>query len=75
MTESSKERLKKMLEGDKEELSVPTRAAALKEFSRVAEEFFEPVGKVMLDFTHGTDGKEVTVRFSVARVKNFTVLK
>lgn len=70
-----KNRLDLLLKQDKAEMNAETHAAALKEFRRVAEEFFETDGGYVL--TTRTNGKrtEVVLTFPIARVKNFTVLR
>lgn len=72
--ETTKQRLDKILSEDREEMNEPTRCAALAEFSRVAQEYFE-TENVDMNLKHGKYGTDVSVTFRASRVKNFTVLK
>ena len=71
----SKQRLTAMLEQDKGEINEPTRAAAIGEFSDIADEYFERNGGLSLAVRRGRGGYEVTVSFHATRIKNFTALK
>lgn len=73
--ENARLRLCRMLEADKEEMNAPSREAALRDFTRVAREYFETDGDVTIGFERKKGGTEVTVRFLSVRVKNFSVLK
>ncbi len=73
--ETSRERVLKMLESDKEEMNEPSRAAALRDFAHVAAEYFELDGAPVMQIRRGKRGNEVTFTFRAVRVKNFTVLK
>lgn len=73
--QSTKTRLVRMLDADKEELNEASRRAATEDFRRVAEEYFETEGPVTLRTEAVKAGTEVTVRFCARRVKNFTTLK
>lgn len=72
---NTRARLQRMLDEDKEEINGETRAAAKKEFERIAAEFFEPEGETDFTVKRGKSGFEVTVSFRASRVKNFTSLK
>ena len=73
-SETTKQRLDKILIEDREELNEPTRCAALAEFSRGAREYFE-TDAVDMNLKRGKYGTDVNVTFRATRVKNFTVLK
>ncbi len=68
-------RLHNILEADKEELNGASKQAAIAHFKRVADEYFEIDGELGLDMIRGKNGSEVTVKFRIHRVKNFTCLK
>ena len=68
-------RLHSILESDKEEMNEASKAAALADFSRVAEEYFETDGSLSLEIERGKRGAEVIVKIPIRRVKNFTRLK
>ncbi len=68
-------RLEALLLRDKAEMDPAVRAAAIADFKRVAEEYFETDGKVRLDLREGKGGEEGVVTFRVLRVKNFTPLR
>lgn len=73
-SENTKQRLKKLLSEDREEMNEATRAAALAEFSRVAREYFE-TQHVDMNMKRGKNGTDVNVTFRASRVKNFGTLK
>ena len=75
MKKDDRLRLKKMLEMDKEEITEASREAALADFKRVAEEYFETNGGFLLVTQDGVRGKEVVFTFRIVRAKNFTTLK
>ena len=75
MREEERLRLKRMLEGDKEELSPRMRQAAIADFKRVAEEYFETDGGYELAVREGKRGMEVVFVCRIVRVKNFRTLK
>ncbi len=68
-----RERLARLLERDKT-MKEPSRQAALAEFKRVAEEFFETDGGFLLTAHEGKKGTEVVFTFRIVRAKNFTTL-
>ena len=67
-------RLMRLLERDKAEMNEASREAALADFKRVAEEYFETDGGFLLTMQEGKRGKEVVFTFRVVRVKNFRTL-
>ncbi len=72
--ETTKLRLKKMLEDDKEEINDATRAAVLADFTHIAKEYFD-TENVNLNLKKGKSGTDVTVSFKATRVKNFASLR
>ncbi len=75
MRDDPKERVKRLLASDKEEMNEASRAAALRDFAHVAAEYFEVEGPPSMQIKTGRRGAEVTFSFRAVRVKNFTVLK
>ncbi len=69
-----KERLETLLKQDKTELNDCSKAAALADFKRVAEEYFQTNGGFLLTAHEGKHGTEVTFSFRMVRAKNFTKL-
>lgn len=72
---NSKQRLVNVLEQDKEEMNEPTREAAKRDFSQLAEEYFEKEGDCKLEVKRAKGGYEVNLSFRAVRIKNFTSLK
>lgn len=72
--ETTKNRLNRMINEEREELNEATRAAAVADFTRIAQEYFE-AGAVSMQLKKGKNGTDVTVSFRAARAKNFTSLK
>lgn len=72
--ETTKLRLKKMLNDDKEEINDATRAAALADFTHVAKEYFD-TDHVAFNVKRGKSTTDVAISFKATRVKNFTTLK
>lgn len=72
--EYTKNRLKAMLSEEREELNEATRAAAIADFTRIAEEYFE-AKDLSLSLKKAKNGTDVTVSFRATRAKNFTTLK
>ncbi len=68
-------RLERMLDSDKMLISEESRKAAIRDFRRVAEEYFETNGGFLLTTREGKRGTEVVFTFRIHRVKNFTSLK
>ena len=75
MNEHSRQRLNRMLEADKEEMNEESKRAALRDFARVAAEYFEVDGDVSLRAEQTGHGTQVAVCFHALRVKNFSLLK
>lgn len=72
---NTRTRLRRMLAEDKEELNEESRAAAVRDFRRVAQEYFETDGEISLTVTKEKGEMEVTLSFRAVRVKNFTALR
>lgn len=70
-----RQRITYLLEQDREELNTESRAAAERDFLRVAGEYFETEGKLSLAVAKEKRGFSVTVTFRAGRVKNFTPLR
>ncbi len=70
-----KGRLLRLLEQDKAEMNEASREAALADFKRVAEEYFETDGGFLLTTRAGKKGTEVVFTFRILRAKNFLTLK
>lgn len=68
-------RLARLLELDKSEMNEASRQAALADFKRVAEEYFETDGGFVLTTRRSGRGTEAVLTFRIVRVKNFTTLK
>ena len=71
----TRQRLVTMLEQDKEEINDATKAAAVRDFSHVAAEYFETDGEASFQVKRTKGGYEVTFGFKAVRVKNFSTLK
>lgn len=65
----------RLLERDKTEMNEASKEAALADFKRVAEEYFETDGGFLLTSREGKKGTEVVFTFRILRVKNFLTLK
>lgn len=63
-----------MLGEDREEMNEATRAAAIADFTHVAQEYFETDG-VTLSSKRGKKGTEVSVTFRASGVKNFMSIR
>lgn len=72
--ETTKNRLRQMLNDDREEINDATRAAALADFTHIAREYFE-TENVLMNIKKGKATTDVAVTFKATRVKNFTTLK
>lgn len=72
--ETTRNRLNRMLSEEREELNDATRAAALADFTHVAQEYFE-AENAALHLKKGKGGTEVVFSFRATRAKNFTTLK
>lgn len=75
MKEAERGRLLRLLERDKAEMNEASREAALADFKRVAEEYFETDGGFLLTTREGKKGAEAIFTFRILRVKNFLTLK
>lgn len=71
----TKSRLARMLAEDKEEMNLETEEAAIRDFQRVADEYFETEGKVRLSVKKEDGSLVATLNFRAVRVKNFSKLK
>lgn len=74
MKEEELRRLEDLLRRDKAIISDEVEAAAVRDFARVAQEYFDLDGRVSFSLREEKDGGVVTMTFRIARVKNFTVL-
>ena len=72
---STKHRLARMLAEDKEEMNLETEEAAIRDFQRVADEYFETESKARMSIKNEGGVISVTLTFRAVRVKNFTRLK
>ena len=64
-----------MLAEDKEEMNLETEEAAIRDFQRVADEYFETESKARMSIKKEGGVISVTLTFRAVRVKNFTRLK
>lgn len=71
----TKSRLARMLAEDKEDMNPETEDAAIRDFQRVADEYFETEGKVRLSVKKEGGSIAVALSFRAVRVKNFSKLK
>ncbi len=74
MKEEELRRLEDLLRRDKAIISDEVEAAAVRDFARVAQEYFDLDGRVSFSLREEKDGGVVTMTFRITRVKNFTVL-
>ena len=72
---TAKQRLVRLLAEDKETINSQTEAAARRDFSRVAKEYFETDGELLFKVESEKNAYLVQIGFSAVRVKNFTPLK
>lgn len=75
MKEEDRRRIARMLEQDKEGLNRESRAQALRDFCRVAREYFDLDGEPVFTVEKERHGFSVALSFKASRVKNFTVVK
>ncbi len=73
--ESQRNRLERILEGDKEEMNEGSRRAALRDFQRLASEYFDLEDEPILKTERTAKGLEVSFTFRATRVKNFTLIR
>lgn len=71
----TKNRLSRMLAEDKEGMNLETEQSAIRDFQRVADEYFETENKARLTVKKENGGISVTLTFRAVRVKNFSMLK
>lgn len=62
--------VKRMLSFDREDMTDLERELFLKDFKRIAEEYFEPESGFDLEITRSEDGFLVCVIFGARRIKN-----
>ena len=74
MKEEELRRLEDLLRRDKAIISDEVEAAAVRDFARVAQEYFDLDGRVSFSLREEKDGGVVTMTFRITRVKNFSVL-
>lgn len=75
MNGQDRQRIARMLEQDKEGLNSASRASALRDFTRVAAEYFELDGEPSFAVRKERRGFEVELVFKASRVKNFTPIR
>ena len=75
MKEEERIRLEDMLRRDKASITEECEAAAVRDFARVAQEYFDLDGRVSFSLREERGGGTVTLTFRIIRVKNFTVLQ
>ena len=75
MKQTPQERISRILETDKEDVTKECAAACRAELLRVAQEFFEVERDFELKVERTKKGMAVTYCFEARRAKNFTVLK
>ncbi|MCI8344064.1 MAG: hypothetical protein HFE25_06440 [Clostridia bacterium] len=68
-------RLNAILEADKEEMNEESKRAALRDFQRIAQEYFDLDGELSLKTERVKQGMQVSLTFRAVRIKNFTALK
>ncbi len=74
MKDDELRRLEDLLRRDKAVISDEVEAAAVRDFARVAQEYFDLDGRVSFSLREEKGGGLVTLTFRITRVKNFTVL-
>ena len=68
-------RLNAILEADKEEMNEESKRAALRDFQRIAQEYFDLDGELSLKTERVKQGMQVSLTFRAVRIKNFNALK
>ena len=68
-------RLNAILEADKEEMNEESKRAALRDFQRIPQEYFDLDGELSLKTERVKQGMQVSLTFRAVRIKNFTALK
>lgn len=74
MKEEEKKRIGELLHRDKTVISDAVEAAAVRDFARVAGEYFELDGGITFSMREEKGASCVSISFRVTRVKNFTTL-
>ena len=74
MKAEEKKRIDDLLHRDKAIITDAVEAAAVREFARIAAEFFELDGDITFSMREEKGKSFVSINFRIARVKNFTTL-
>ncbi len=74
MKEEERKRIDDILHRDKAIISDAVEAAAVRDFARVAAEYFELDGDITFSMREEKGKSYVSVNFRITRVKNFTTL-
>lgn len=74
MKAEEKKRIDDLLHRDKAIITDAVEAAAVREFARIAAEFFELDGDITFSMREEKGESFVSINFRIARVKNFTTL-
>ena len=74
MKAEEKKRIDDLLHRDKAIITDAVEAAAVREFARIAAEFFELDGDITFSMREEEGKSFVSINFRITRVKNFTTL-
>ena len=74
MKAEEKKRIDDLLHRDKAIITDAVEAAAVREFARIAAEFFELDGDITFSMREEKGKSFVSISFRITRVKNFTTL-
>ena len=74
MKAEEKKRIDDLLQRDKAIITDAVEAAAVREFARIAAEFFELDGDITFSMREEKGKSFVSINFRITRVKNFTTL-
>lgn len=74
MKAEEKKRIDDLLHRDKAIITDAVEAAAVREFARIAAEFFELDGDITFSMREEKGKSIVSINFRITRVKNFTTL-
>lgn len=74
MKAEGKKRIDDLLHRDKAIITDAVEAAAVREFARIAAEFFELDGDITFSMREEKGKSFVNISFRITRVKNFTTL-
>ena len=74
MKAEEKKRIDDLLHRDKAIITDAVEAAAVREFARIAAEFFELDGDITFSMGEEKGKSFVSINFRITRVKNFTTL-